>query len=83
MFWFVGAIRTVGADPEIDPPFEHRPGIGEPAAEPHVAARIVRDRGAVIAEARHVVLVEPHPVSDGEVRPEHAEAVEVGSLRPP
>src|SRR5437667_4304223 len=76
----VGAIRSVGADPEIDPPLQHRPGIGEAAAEPHVAARVVGDRGAAVAEPRHVVLVEPHAVGDGEMRAEHAECLEMGGL---
>jgi hypothetical protein len=72
----------VGADPEVDPPLEHGSRIGEPAAEPHVAARIVRDRGAMVAEAGHVVFVEPHAVGHREVRAEYAEAVEVRGLRP-
>jgi 2-(1,2-epoxy-1,2-dihydrophenyl)acetyl-CoA isomerase len=55
--------------------------IGKPTAEPHVAARIVRHRGAVIAEAGHVFVVEPDAVGDGEMRPQDAEAVEMRGLR--
>src|ERR1700730_15636651 len=52
----VGAIGSVGADPEIAPPLEHRSRIREPAAEPHVAARVAGERGPAVAEPRHVVL---------------------------
>ena len=37
----------------------------------------------MVAEAGHVVLVEPDAVGDGEMRAEQAETVEVGGLRPP
>src|SRR5207248_11133001 len=48
-------------------------GIGEAGAETHVAAWIMRDRGALIAEPRHVVIVKPDAVRDRELRPRSEE----------
>jgi hypothetical protein len=41
----------------------------------------VRDRGAGIAEKRHVIGIEPDPVRDREMRSDHAEAVKMRGLR--
>ena len=50
-------------------------------AEQHVAAGIVRHRGAVVGEALDVVLVEPDAVSGNEVRAEQAEVLQVRGRR--
>ena len=65
---------------EIDPPVEHRRGCRRGRAEAHVAARVVRHRGALVAEPGHVVMVEPDAVRHGEMRPDHAEPVEMRGL---
>ena len=55
-------------------------GVGEPGAQPHVAARVVRHRGALVAEPRHVVMVEPDAVRHREMRSDDAEPVEMRGL---
>ena len=77
----VGAVGAVGADADIDLALQHCANVGEAVSEPHVAAGIVRDRCAVIAEALHVVMVEPHAVADREVGSEQAEILQVRGLR--
>ncbi len=67
----VGAVGAIGADAEID----------EPGAEAHVAAGIVRDRGAMVAEPGHVVIIKPDAVRDGEMRAQDAELVEMRGQR--
>ena len=59
---------------------EHPARIGKTRSEPHVAARVVRDRGAVTAEPGHVVSVEPDAVRHGEMRSQDAEPVEMRGL---
>ena len=77
----VSAGGPVGADAEIDPALQHPARIGKAAAEPHVAARVVGDRGAVVAEPGHVVRIEPDPVRHGKMRAEHPERAEMRGLR--
>ena len=73
----VGAVGAVGADAEVDAELEHAPGMRDAAAQPHVAAGIVRHGRAMVGEPAHVVVVEPDAVRHGEVRPEQAQLVEM------
>ena len=50
-------------------------------AEPHVADRRVHDGGAAGGQAIEIVAIEPNRMSGGEMRPEHAERVEVRGQR--
>ena len=74
----VGAVGRIGADAEIDAELHHAPGIGNARSQTHVARRIVGDRGAVIGQPTHVVVVEPDAVGDGEIRAEQAQPVDMG-----
>ena len=54
---------------------------GDAVAEQHVAAGIVRHRGAVVGKALNVVAVEPHAVRGDEVGPEQAQVLQVRRRR--
>ena len=77
----VRAVGAVGADAHVHAPLEHGLHVAEAVAQPHVAARVVRHRGAVVAQALHVVVVKPHAVGDREVRPERTQTVEMRGER--
>ena len=55
------------------------PRLTPASSEAHVAAGVVRDRGAAVAEPFHVVIVEPDAVRDDEIGAEDAELVEMRS----
>jgi len=61
---------------------EHSSHVSQPVAQPHVRARIVRHRGAAIAQPLHVLAVEPHAMGDGEALVDQAELVHMGGERP-
>ena len=54
---------------------------GDAVAEQHVAAGIVRHRGAVVGEACDVVVVEPDAVRGDEIGPEQAQVLQVRGRR--
>ena len=77
----VVARRRVGADRQIHARFQHPHRIGDAVAQPHVARRIVRDRGTVRAEPPHVVAIQPDAVRRDEARPQQAELLDMRGQR--
>ena len=73
MFWLSEQLAPSVPMPTLTSALEHGAHVGEAVAQPHVAAGVVRHRGAAVAQALHVVVVEPHAVRDGEGRPDQAE----------
>src|SRR5579871_3143102 len=76
MFWLSEQLAPSVPMPRLT----RRSRIGNTAAEPHIAARIMRDRGAAVPEPPHILVIEPYPVRHREMRPEHAEPVEMRGL---
>ena len=73
--------RRVGADRQVYSRLQHPHRIGNTVAQPHVARRIVRDRGTVRAEPPHVIDIQPHAVRRDEAWPQQAELFDMRGQR--
>src|SRR3546814_2783121 len=65
------------SDADSDAAPDHANHIGQSAAQPHVAARVMGDRGTLAAQQSHVVIIEPDAVRHGEIRSHGTEIVHV------
>ena len=73
----VAAIRAVGADGEVHAALEHSPRVGDARSQPHVRARIMSHRRALVSQQSQIIIIEPDTMREREIRPCQAESIDM------